>query len=193
MPKSGYSLVELLIVMLIVVVVASLLFPVFARSREGAKRTSCISNLRQTGIALELYHGDWDEYPWQSNTEFLSYFSGSQLICYAVNVPYFYANYVLTANLRPKTEIWNEERLDYRKELLECRDIRGGSMPLATDENHLPRLIRADDQLDGFALVLRAAGNVSRISRKQHAVAINGLIENLPTGPCHRRFYRWNF
>lgn len=65
---SGFTLIELLVVIAIIAILAALLFPVFARARENARRTSCISNVRQIGTAWMMYVQDYDEsYP-PSNT-----------------------------------------------------------------------------------------------------------------------------
>jgi prepilin-type N-terminal cleavage/methylation domain-containing protein/prepilin-type processing-associated H-X9-DG protein len=57
----GFTLVELLVVIALVALVAALLFPVFARSREAARRGACASNLRQIGLAVAQYVQDYGE------------------------------------------------------------------------------------------------------------------------------------
>lgn len=59
--QPGFTLIEILIVITIIAILAALLFPVFARTRENARRTACISNLRQIGMGLLQYLGDNDE------------------------------------------------------------------------------------------------------------------------------------
>jgi len=62
--KSAFTLIELLVVVAIIGVLAAILFPVFARARENARRTSCASNLKQMGLSLMMYTQDYDEkYP----------------------------------------------------------------------------------------------------------------------------------
>jgi prepilin-type N-terminal cleavage/methylation domain-containing protein len=52
---SGFTLIELLVVIAIISLLAAILFPVFARARENARRASCQSNLKQIGLAFEQY------------------------------------------------------------------------------------------------------------------------------------------
>ena len=60
----AFTLVELLVVIAIIAILAAILFPVFARARENARKTSCLSNLKQIGIAFIQYTQDYDEnYP----------------------------------------------------------------------------------------------------------------------------------
>lgn len=58
-PK-GFTLIELLVVIAIIAILAAILFPVFAQAREGARRTACLSNLKQLGTAFQMYQQDYD-------------------------------------------------------------------------------------------------------------------------------------
>ena len=58
---DGFTLIELLVVIAIIAILAAILFPVFARVREQARKTSCISNLKQIGTAHMMYAQDADE------------------------------------------------------------------------------------------------------------------------------------
>lgn len=59
--NTAFTLIELLVVIAIIAVLAALLFPVFSRAREQARRSACLSNMRQLGTAFALYTHDYDE------------------------------------------------------------------------------------------------------------------------------------
>src|ERR1044071_7673478 len=58
----GFTLIELLVVIAIIAILASILFPVFARARAQARKTVCLSNMKQIGLALMMYSQDFDEH-----------------------------------------------------------------------------------------------------------------------------------
>lgn len=59
--KRGFTLIELLVVIAIIAILAAILFPVFAKARLMARRTACLSNLKQLGLAALMYVQDYDE------------------------------------------------------------------------------------------------------------------------------------
>lgn len=62
--NRGFTLIELLVVIAIISILASILFPVFARARENARRANCMNNLKQIGLGIAQYVQDNDErYP----------------------------------------------------------------------------------------------------------------------------------
>jgi len=60
--RKGFTLIELLVVIAIISILAAILFPVFARARENARRASCMSNLKQVGLGVMMYTQDYDEH-----------------------------------------------------------------------------------------------------------------------------------
>ena len=70
--QKGFTLIELLVVIAIIAMLAAILFPVFSRAREKARQVMCMSNLRQLGMAWEMYAQDHDDtYPlYAHNTRF---------------------------------------------------------------------------------------------------------------------------
>ena len=61
MTRKGFTLIELLVVIAIIAILAAILFPVFARARENARKSNCLSNCKQLALAALAYAQDYDE------------------------------------------------------------------------------------------------------------------------------------
>lgn len=61
MRRSGFTLIELLVVIAIIAILAAILFPVFAKAREKARQSSCLSNVKQLMLGFMQYKQDYDE------------------------------------------------------------------------------------------------------------------------------------
>ncbi len=73
--KRAFTLIELLVVIAIIAILAAILFPVFAQAREKARQTSCLSNMKQLGLAHLMYTQDYDE----SFATYASYCPGARV------------------------------------------------------------------------------------------------------------------
>lgn len=62
MKKKGFTLIELLVVIAIIAILAAILLPVLSAARENARSSVCVSNLKQMGLAIQMYASDWDDY-----------------------------------------------------------------------------------------------------------------------------------
>ena len=59
--RRGFTLIELLVVIAIIGILAAMVFPVFARARESARKAVCLSNVKNIALALQMYLGDFND------------------------------------------------------------------------------------------------------------------------------------
>ena len=62
MEKKGFTLIELLVVIVIIAILAAMLLPALSQTREKARQAYCMNNLKQIGMAIIMYTGDWNEF-----------------------------------------------------------------------------------------------------------------------------------
>src|SRR5918997_5563760 len=65
--RPAFTLIELLVVIAIIAILAAILFPVFAQARDKARGSTCLSNLKQMGLAITMYIQDNEGYPMMSS------------------------------------------------------------------------------------------------------------------------------
>src|SRR5574340_351055 len=63
MRRRGFTLIELLVVIAIIAILAAMLFPVFARARESARKTQCLSNIKNIATSVQMYLSDYGRFP----------------------------------------------------------------------------------------------------------------------------------
>ncbi len=90
----GFTLIELLVVIAIIAILAAILFPVFARARENARKSTCLSNMKQIALAETMYEQDYDErtaaiYSYPANTTLSLYTWIDMLMPYCKNTGIF--------------------------------------------------------------------------------------------------------
>src|SRR5271157_5159400 len=61
--SRGFTLIELLVVIAIIGILAAMLFPVFARARESARKIQCLSNVKNIAMAIQMYLADYSRFP----------------------------------------------------------------------------------------------------------------------------------
>src|SRR5512143_2038897 len=74
--RNGFTLIELLVVIAIIGILAAMLFPVFARARESARKIQCLSNVKNIAMAYQMYLSDYDKlFPSEHQQEVVAWFS----------------------------------------------------------------------------------------------------------------------
>jgi len=85
MKRKGFTLIELLVVIAIIAILAAMLFPVFARARESARKIQCLSNIKNLALAMNMYLADYSATPpAEHRQEVLNYFDQWRNGCFYV-------------------------------------------------------------------------------------------------------------
>jgi prepilin-type N-terminal cleavage/methylation domain-containing protein/prepilin-type processing-associated H-X9-DG protein len=154
--KRGFTLIELLVVIAIIAILAAILFPVFARARENARRTSCASNLKQAGLGLLMYAQDNDErWPYGSiilagQTPPGGYWSGSYWFWQQAIQPYhkslaaMYCPSMPTLNLCGGNMCGNFGHYGINRDIVALTSTNGTMVPLAAIQ-HSSQVYMAGD------------------------------------------------
>lgn len=108
MRRQAFTLIELLVVIAIIAILAAILFPVFARARAAAKKTTCVSNLKQFTAAYLMYNADYDgkfaQSIYSADNVLLIPGSGDRVVtCYDAVLPYVKNRGILSCPEKPQS------------------------------------------------------------------------------------------
>ncbi|HVK04474.1 MAG TPA: DUF1559 domain-containing protein [Armatimonadaceae bacterium] len=110
-PGAGFTLIELLVVIAIIAILSAILFPVFAKAREKARQTACLSNTKQIGLALNMYVTDYDETLPPRYQRNFSMPAPQQSTWRVLLYPYVKNAGVFTCPSNPRTDVTNSSPL----------------------------------------------------------------------------------
>ncbi len=191
--RKGFTLIELLVVIAIIAILAAILFPVFARARENARRSSCMSNLKQIGLGIMQYTQDYDEKmprAWYGTGPFDS---GTTAYWWQdATTPYLKSNQIFIcpsatgdpASYSPRggRSNWGSYGMNsvYWNEALGIQAPANNGMSLAAIES-VATTVEASDGNGSYQIAWRdkaAQPPVLTLSSGQRAMGINGATDN---------------
>lgn len=107
--RRAFTLIELLVVIAIIAILAAILFPVFAKAREAARKSSCQSNLKQLGTAAMMYTQDYDE-KWSGICCYNNSITSGQMF----NWPYAIVPYIKNRGVfKCPSDKWDDAAVSY--------------------------------------------------------------------------------
>lgn len=202
--RIAFTLIEVLVVLAIISVLAALLFPVVARGKRAAHKTTCTSNLRQIGLAVHLYEEDYDDQmpyiDWNGSVDEKRRIHGPDLLApYGTTedlylcaerrqdrwAPVRAASYVQRYSI-----CYNDVDITH---VINWRIRPNAESVIAFDPNHATQLGPGGT---GILLALRHAGNVERIPPSAlvvHSENFLGIDENAYRLPQWWQFPRETF
>ncbi|HPT99521.1 MAG TPA: DUF1559 domain-containing protein [Armatimonadota bacterium] len=183
--RRGFTLIELLVVIAIIAILAAILFPVFARARENARKTTCMSNCKQMGNALMMYYQDYDELLPRRQIELPAPFTyngynHSKLLWYMALEPYHKSTGVM--NCPSSGKVWKGNYSgDTAYGINTHLSLAAGDMPLAKIEYPADTLIIAeadwtrstDDYGYSNSYFIQIPFHVSRFIPQRHTEGAN--------------------
>lgn len=175
MKCKGFTLIELLVVIAIIAILATILFPVFARARENARRSSCMSNLKQMGLGMMMYVQDYDEtYPKEYTTV-----GSTNYFWVEVLNPYMKSYQVFMCPSAVTTNSWREGGYGSNRNIFVRGDDPVISMPAVESAANTYLIM-------DFGVTSFTAGSVAGLpSRAQYLPGI-GNTRGLDTSECPR-------
>jgi prepilin-type N-terminal cleavage/methylation domain-containing protein/prepilin-type processing-associated H-X9-DG protein len=118
--RRGFTLIELLVVIAIIGILAAMVFPVFARARESARKAVCLSNVKNLALAIQMYLSDYSDHfpPTETRTEVIDWFNmngGVDCCCNSMSAnPYLRFPVVMDEYVRNR-EVWQCPSSSYLK------------------------------------------------------------------------------
>lgn len=190
--RKGFTLIELLVVIAITAILAAILFPVFAKAREKARQSTCLSNEKQLASAHSMYMQDWDGYTCPSYIDSVCWVD--LLVPYVKNTKIFFCPSRKYPNYNPSSSNvgygWNSYYLTYSPP----GRAAGYNKPTA-DESHIAEpsdtILLADNPLfvqNGVTYNWYVADNTNKLPDCRHMDGCNVAFLD-----CHVRWVTKDF